>query len=694
MKAFKALSLSIALALANGTVGAESASTATKKAESVPAVETASTAAPKPAETAAVLSPQDGLTADEYKQITTLLKASGGATDKSLYPLIELVEPDKSEVLKWKAEKTPVIRRAMAQFTTDKGVQEAIVDLTNKKVESTKTLDKETMVTFTEFISAMDVVLKNEDFAKALAKRNVKAEEAFCLPLTAGNFMLEEDKGKRLMKVPCYVKPTTSSNFYAKPIEGLYAVVDLRESKVIRIEDEVVLPVPQDDWGYTEEEIAKRAPLRPETNPAVLTQAGKPNYSINGSEISWDIWKFRYRIDKRPGMVVSDIKVNDGKDWRSVLYQAHLSEVFVPYMDPSKGWYWRTYMDSGEYGFGLFLSPLTAGIDCPKYATFLPALIHDDNGNPLEIPNAVCVFERNIGDPAWRHFEVFAQTPEKPVPAEGRPDTELVVRTASEVGNYDYLIDYRFRQNGDIYIMVGASGLDAVKGVASTNMNDPTAKADTAHGMLIAPNLVAANHDHFFNFRMDFDIDGQDNTFMVMDLVKEEPPADVPRRSLWNLTHTPVTNEMDGRFKISALKPQMFHVMNMNKQGPLGHNPSYMIHHGNVAYSPFDFENDPPMKRNAYVEYSVWNTLYDPTQRYAGGKYAFASDGSDTLAEWVKANRNIGNKDVVTWFTAGFHHTPRMEDWPVMTTEWKTVHLMPYNFFSHNPAMTLRKPKE
>ena len=122
--------------------------------------------------------------------------------------------------------------------------------------------------------------------------------------------------------------------------------------------------------------------------------------------------------------------------------------------------------------------------------------------------------------------------------------------------------------------------------------------------------------------------------------------------------------------------------------------PQYMIYHGKVAYSPFDFENDPPMKRNAYVEYSVWNTLYDPTQRYAGGKYAFASDGSDTLAEWVKANRNIGNKDVVTWFTAGFHHTPRMEDWPVMTTEWKTVHLMPYNFFSHNPAMTLRKPKD
>ena len=98
MKAFNALSLSIALALGSGNIWAESASTETKKAE--PAIEAAKTEAAKPAETTAVLSPQDGLTADEYKQITTLLKANGGATDKSLYPLIELVEPAKAEVLK------------------------------------------------------------------------------------------------------------------------------------------------------------------------------------------------------------------------------------------------------------------------------------------------------------------------------------------------------------------------------------------------------------------------------------------------------------------------------------------------------------------------------------------------------------------------------------------------------------------
>jgi len=99
------------------------------------------------------------------------------------------------------------------------------------------------------------------------------------------------------------------------------------------------------------------------------------------------------------------------------------------------------------------------------------------------------------------------------------------------------------------------------------------------------------------------------------------------------------------------------------------------------------------MKRNAYLEYSVCNTAYDPEQRYAGGTFAMQLDGTDTLAECVKADRSLEGQDVVTWFTAGLHHIPRLEDWPVMSTDWKTVHMKPFNFFSHNPALTLRNPE-
>jgi primary-amine oxidase len=83
--------------------------------------------------------------------------------------------------------------------------------------------------------------------------------------------------------------------------------------------------------------------------------------------------------------------------------------------------------------------------------------------------------------------------------------------------------------------------------------------------------------------------------------------------------------------------------------------------------------------------------LYDQNKRYAGGKFAFASDGSDTLATWVKKNRSIKNQDIVTWYTIGFHHVPHTEDWPVMSGHQVGIELRPYNFFAFNPAITLRK---
>ncbi|WP_019645778.1 copper amine oxidase [Novispirillum itersonii] len=640
------------------------------------------------AATAQAAHPLDGLSADEYLKINEILRAKGIATDTTLFPLIELAEPAKADVLAWSPGKT-LDRRASVQFTNGTGFQEAVVNISKGTVDSQKPIPGQPMVLFDEFMGAQQAAVTHPDMVAGLAKRGLKPDQVFCLPLTVGSYYSGQYGDARLMKVPCYLNPE-GSNFYAKPVEGLYALVDLTRKEALKVIDTGVVPVPSDPWGYTQDEIAARAPLRPKMNPATVQQPGGPNFRIDGSHLEWDIWRFNFRIDKRPGLVLSNLDVKDGNDWRSVIYQTHLSEVFVPYMDPSEGWYWRTYMDSGEYGFGLFLSPLTPGIDCPAHASYLPATISDDAGKPLTIPNAICVFERNTGDPAWRHFEVFAQTPDKPVPAEGRPATELVIRTASEVGNYDYLIDYRLQQNGQINIMVGATGLDAVKGVASKTMQDPTAAEDTRWGTLIAPNLVAANHDHYFNFRIDFDIDQPINHFGTMDIVPAKLDAKSPRKSMWTVQHTMPKGELDARYKLSALQPRFFHITDPLRKGHLGHEPGWMIHHGNVAYGPFDYEKDSPFKRNAYIEYSVWNTVYNADQRYAGGKYALQSDGTDTLAEWVKANRPLMHQDIVTWFTVGFHHIPSMENWPVMSTEWKTVHIMPHNFFANNPAMTLR----
>ncbi|QRM57443.1 tyramine oxidase [Sinorhizobium sp. BG8] len=637
--------------------------------------------------------PLDGLSTKEISTVVEILQAEGKTDKESRYPLIELQEPPKEAVLSWK-EGDPEQRRAVVNVKTAAGVFKGEVDISARKVLSWEPAGGQPMLLLEEFLGAMDLALKNPTFIAGLEKRGLKPEQVFCLPLTAGAFGGAEEAGKRLMKVPCYVSPT-ESNFYAKPIEGLFAVVDLNGKEVVEVVDEGVVPLPEDGWGYTQAELSARkdVKLAPAIKAATLSQPDGANFTVNGSLVNWDMWSFRWRVDKRPGVVLSEIRANDGSGPRQVLYQANLSEVFVPYMDPSDGWYWRTYMDSGEYGFGIFLSPLTAGVDCPKYATFLPATVHADDGSPVEIPNALCIFERNIGDPAWRHYEIFAQTPQTPLPAEGRPATELVVRSASEVGNYDYLLDYAFQQNGMIRVMVGATGLDAVKGVASKSMKDATAAADTRYGTLIAPNLVAPNHDHFFNFRFDFDIDGQKNMFARTALVAGKSPEGTPRRSFWETKDEMPMTEMEGRYKVNPATPAMYHVMNMGKETKLGHHPAYMILPENsVAYSPLDVENDPPARRNAYIEYTFWNTPYDPKERYAGGEYAFQSDGSDSLPAWVKKDRSIHDTDIVTWYTMGFHHVPHMEDWPVMSTMWKGITLMPYNFFDHNPSIGIRNP--
>ncbi len=633
--------------------------------------------------------PLDGFDAAEYKTINKILKNSGYGNKSTLYPLIELLEPDKAFVTKWK-EGDALHRKATVHMTSKDGFSKAIVNLDKNKVESFEKLKGQPMVTFTEFLQAMELGLQSKEMIAGLKKRGLTPDEVFCLPLTAGNFFDQETSGKRVMKVPCYVNPT-QSNFYAMPIEGLYATVDLEEKEVISVIDEGVVAVATDPWGYTQDELKSRVKIANKLNPAVLSQKGKPNYTIEGSKISWDIWNFRIRTDKRPGLVVSQINVNDQGKQRSVLYQTHLSEVFVPYMDMNSGWYWRTYMDSGEYGFGLFMTPLTKNVDCPSYATYLPAIIHDDNGAVMEIPDAICIFERNIGDPAWRHFEIFAQDFENGVfiPAEGRPETELVVRTASEVGNYDYLIDYRFKQNGDMLIKVGATGLDGVKGVISKSMQDATSEEDTKYGELIAPSLVAAYHSHYFNFKLDFDIDNDvNNTAVRTNIVAKTSTG--PRKSYWGVERSMIKSEDEGKFTISSQKPSYLMIGNPAKTGVLGHHPAYMVHHMSVGSAPFDFENDPSMKRNAYIKHQIWNTPYDAKQRYAGGEFAFASDGSDTLDTWTKANRNLQNVDIVTWVTAGFHHIPRAEDWPVMSTEWKTIHIQPMNFFSMNPSINIQ----
>jgi primary-amine oxidase len=644
----------------------------------------------------AVKHPLDSLATDEYSAIVQILTKEGRFLEDTRVPRIALLEPEKSFVKAWSAGE-PFPRKVTAMLKEGAIIYKAIVDLVAETVESFVEIDGEDMFLLEEVLGATELAIADQAMIDGLALRGFGPTEVYCLPLSAGSFGLPIEEGTRLMKVPCYSLPS-GSNWWAMPIEGLFALVDLSSKTVLEVVDTgVVSPAPKDPWGYTAKEIKERfgslrGPTSGTSSSQTLADAVPPtrNYSVEDSIVKWDIFSFHYRVDKRPGLVLSDIKVNDKGTIREVLYQTHLSEVFVPYMDPDIGWFWRTYMDSGEYGFGVFMSPLSVGVDCPSDATYVGATFHDDVGQPFTIPDSICMFERTIGDPIWRHYEIFAQGPDQFTPTEGRASSEFVIRYAAEIGNYDYLVDFIFMQDGTIKMGVGSTGIDAVKGVATMSMKDATAAADTKYGSLIAPNLVAVHHSHFFNFRLDFDVDGDENVFEKVKLVPMNiSDMNISRTSMWDIEVETIDNELDARTKINSATPSNYLFVNKNKESGLGHNPGYqLIPGGSFSHSLLSMD-DWPVKRNPYIENQLWVTPYDADQLYAGGEYAVQSKGDDTLQTWTDQGRSITNTDIVAWYTVGFHHVPRMEDWPVMPTHWAYFYIRPFNFFTENPAIML-----
>ena len=146
-------------------------------------------------------------------------------------------------------------RRALAVISDHGKTYEAVIDLGQQRLVSYKPVTGEPAILLEEVTGATDIAIADARMIAGLAKRGLKPAQVYCLPLTAGAFGLPDESGRRLMKVPCYVKPS-GSNYFAKPIEGLFATIDLKSKSVLEVTDTGVVPVPEKNWGYAASETA------------------------------------------------------------------------------------------------------------------------------------------------------------------------------------------------------------------------------------------------------------------------------------------------------------------------------------------------------------------------------------------------------------------------------------------------------
>jgi primary-amine oxidase len=622
--------------------------------------------------------PLDALDASEITAVTAILRGAGHVDDQTLVASITLQEPPKADVLSWTTG-DPVPRKAKAVLRRHAATFEAIVDLGSAAVSSHEEIrGAQPFVTLPEILSAITVTTSNPGMREGLRKRGITDfEKLFCAPRTAGNFGAEAERTRRIVKVDCFDIRGVRTDVFAKPIEGLFATVDVDRGEVLAVTDLGVVPIPGGDSELDPGSIGSQRSVK----PLAQTAAEGGNITLDGSLVRWQNWSFHLRWDIREGVVVSLVHYQDGKRSRSVLYQGHLSEIFVPYQDPTEGWYYRNYLDEGDYGFGTMASTLVPGADCPASAVYLSPVMSNAAGGADILNKRIYIFEMSPGEPVWRHYDFITQA------LESRPAIELVVRYIATVGNYDYVLDWVFDQKGSITFRAGATGIDSVKGVAAQKLGDPSAAQDTKYGPLIAPGRAGINHDHFLSLRLDLDVDGTANMFARNRLVSEKLPAEAHRRtSIWTTKEVRASTDTEAKFRLSYENPAMWHVMNMSRKNATGYPVSYMIHPRGNASMLMD-PTDPAFSRAQFANYHLWVTPYAPEERYAAGDYPNQSEPGQGLPAWTSHARDIRNQDLVVWYTMGFHHVPSSEDWPVYNLGWHEVSLTPYNFFDRNPAL-------
>lgn len=637
--------------------------------------------------------PLDALTPEEYWKVYNVLRDAGKLEEKTIFASVLLREPLKSDVLAWKPG-NPILRKADAVLLTEGKSYAAVIDISAGKLDSyTELKGYQAPVTETEMHTYDDLLKKDPRIVDALKKRDITdLRMVFCYITPAGYVGLpEQTEGRRIGWGGCQYG-ANSTYGWDREVPGIFFVVDMNEKKIVRFSDYGAVPIPPSTSIYDSD----GGPALPGTKQFLIAQPEGPSFTITDGEVSWQNWHFRFRLDPRIGPVVNLVSLDDAGKRRSVLYEGSLAEMYVPYQDPEETWNSHVFLDAGEYfvstGSGGIIKPLLPGVDCPAYATFVSGTFFHDNGAPYVRPQLACIFERVTGDPAWRHWD------EDTYAIAGRPLRELVFRTVATVGNYDYLFDWRFEQDDSIVVGVGATGILEVKAVKDQKADGPlspglAAKDPEGHevqfGQLVAPGIDGVDHDHFFSYRLDLDVDGVNNSLMVDKLVQYKLPEPAPgRKYIWAMRPEMIKTEGDAKFDLSLEHPAMWRFANENVKNSLGQPTSFEIMPGQTGISLLP-SSEWPQKRAGFSEHTLWVTPYDPDERYASGVYVMGSKGEDSLPSWTKKNRNIMNTDIVAWYTVGFHHVPRPEDWPQMPIMWHTFSLSPFQFLPKNPGMDL-----
>jgi primary-amine oxidase len=611
--------------------------------------------------------PLEPLSAAEIRMVMAVIHGAADFGPKFLFETIELKEPPRGAIADYEAGKaSPREARANVFLDDAPGLWRLTVSLSDAAITAKAHFaTKHPMIQLEQFMVIEDIVRAHPDFIAACARRGIPDMSMVCVdPWSAGNFGVAGEAGGYLSHTFCWLRLREHENFYAHPIEGINAVVDIKAGKVIRVDDYGVLPIPMAEYNY---EAQFRTEFRAPMKPLDIVQPEGASFTLNGHALAWDKWSLVIGFNAREGLTLHDIRYDN----RPIVNRAALAEMVVPYGVPEGGHFRKNVFDIGEYGLGKLTNSLALGCDCLGNIAYLDVDLNTMTGDIFHIDKAICIHEEDNGI-LWKHWDFRTGR------TEIRRGRKLVVSSIATVGNYEYASYWYFTQDGMIEFEMKATGI--------INTAACTPGQPTKYGAEVAPGLQGHIHQHAFCARLEMAVDGPGNSIVECNSFAEEDPAKNPYGNAFYQQETVLKTELQAARKANAETMRYWKVINPNKLNHTGKPVGYKIYPQNVLASYLK-PGSPSGIRSRFTENHLWVTKFDPEERYPAGEYMNHSDGKGGVADFVQQDRSLENTDLVLWHVFGVHHQPRTEDFPVQPCLSTGFKLMPSGFFDQNPGI-------
>jgi primary-amine oxidase len=611
--------------------------------------------------------PLDPLTAAEISEVSAILRRDRAVEPPAWrFASIELVEPPK-------AASGPPRRAATAVCwrREDGQAYRAVVSLDDSAVAGWEPLPgQQPNMTVDEWHECDEMLRAHPLLIQALAKRGITDLSLVLTDVWAYGAALvpERYRGQRIGWADVWHRGSADGNPYAHSVSGMHPIVDLNRMELLELEDTPdVGPAPEVMGEYLPELIPM--PLRA-VRPLQVSQPEGVSFTLNGHLLSWQNWQLRLGFNHREGLVLHMVGFLYAGLLRPIAHRLSFAEMIVPYRDITPDHYRRTAFDIGEWGLGFMTTSLELGCDCLGEITYLDAVVHDSRGEPKTIPNAICIHEEDNGV-GWKHVDDRAG-------AQTRRARRLVISFHVTVANYEYLIYWRFYQDGNIECEVRATGI-----MVTSYFPDGD---QPPYGTLVDQRTYAPFHQHFIVARLDLDVDGPANTVYVSESEAAGVSGQDPYGLGLTIRDTALRTESEGKQDYDWSVQRGWKVVNDNVRNGLGAPVGYkLVPTG--TFPPLLDPASPAFRRAEVIGHTLWVTPYAEGERWPCGDFPNLSEHDDGLPRWTAQNRPIENTDVVLWYVFGIHHITRPEDWPVMPVDTVSFWLKPFGFFDRNPAL-------